>query len=186
MNQSQMDGREFSHSSQEEMGRMLTPIKQLVGDILPDMDSDSQPSYQRTYSQTSPRPIGSLRRRPLIKAQRSPTEIIGRYEDMIKKTLIGWGKAREYTSWKEFSAKLSPEISAILTETFAELRRNGYFNPRVRDDKIIVDYACYHQDNHKDKTLGLCTLCEKECNQKDYRGVFKKDSNGNELKRCWE
>jgi hypothetical protein len=105
---------------------------------------------------------------------------------MIKKTLIGWGKAREYTSWKEFAAKLSPDISAILTETFAEMRRNGYFNPRVRDDKIIVDYACYHPDNHKDKTLNLCTLCERECSRKDYRGVFKKDSNGNEVERCWE
>jgi len=105
---------------------------------------------------------------------------------MIKKTLIGWGKAREYTSWKEFSAKLSPDISAILAETFMELRRNGYFNPRVYDDKIVVDYACYHPDNHKDKTLNLCTLCERECSRKDWRGVFTKDQNNNEVKRCWE
>lgn len=169
----------------ETTSAQMTPISAVLNPPLPE-DSDSQPSYQRTYSPTSPRSTGLLRRRSVIKAQRSPTEIVGRYEDIIKKTLIGWGKAREYTSWKEFSTKLSPDISVILAETFMELRRNGYLNPRVRDDRIVVDYVCYHRDNHISKALSVCTMCERECSRKDYRGVFKKDGDGNELNRCWE
>ncbi|HSW62192.1 MAG TPA: hypothetical protein VLH56_02555 [Dissulfurispiraceae bacterium] len=122
----------------------------------------------------------------MIKAQKTPHEIIGNYEDMIKKTLMGWGKAKDFTTWKEFAAKLSPDISSILAETFAELRRNGYVNPRVNDDKIVVDYICYHKGNHTDKALDICTLCERECSRKDWRGVFKKDRDSNEVKRCWE
>ena len=164
----------------------MTPLNAVLNPPIEIQDNDSQPSYQRTYSETSPRPIVLLRQRPIIKAQKTPREIIGHNEDIIKKTLIGWGKAREFTTWKEFAAKLSPDISGILAETFMELRRHGFFNPRVRDDKIIVDYICYPRGDMESKALDLCTLCERECSRKDWRGVFKQDKSGNEARKCWD
>lgn len=168
------------------MERMLTPIKELVGDILPDMDSDSQPIYQRTHYDISKSQTGLLRRRPVIKAEKTPSEIIGHEASTIKPILIGWGKARERTSWEEYAAKISRATRDMMATVFAELRRNGYLNPRVNGDDIVVDFVCYNQGNHKDKALDICTLCERECSRKDYRGVFKKAQSGNEVKRCWE
>jgi hypothetical protein len=185
MNQLQMDGREYSHLNQAAMERMLTPIKELVGNILPDMDNDSQPTYQRTHYDVSKSQTGLLRKRPIVKAEKTANEIIGQEASTIKPILIGWGKARERTSWEEYAAKIAPATRDIMAAVFAELRRNGYVNPSVNGDKIVVDYICYHRDNHTDKALEICTLCERECSRKDWRGVFKKDRDNNEVKRCW-
>ena len=164
----------------------MIPISEVLNPPIADQE-DSQPNYQRTYSVTSPKQTGYLRkRRPLVRAQRTPDEIIGTNYEAIKKTLMGWAKARERVDWKEFAEKMSPEYRDMLSETFSELRRHGYFNPKVRFDKIVVDYACYHIDVRDKPTHGLCLLCERECEKKDWKGVFKTDHKGDEVKKCWE
>lgn len=121
-----------------------------------------------------------------MRAGKTPAEIIGSNDEVIKKLLVGWAKVRERLSWNEYVEKINPETRDMVAEVFAELRRNGFYNCRVREDKIIVDYVCYGKDEKHQETLNLCTLCERECSRKNWKGVFNVDHQGNEVTKCWE
>ena len=73
----------------------------------------------------------------------------------------------------------------MMDRVFRELRRQGYFNPRVYDDKIFLDRLVF-RNKDKRPTIELCGLCERECQRKDPHGVFRKDREGDEVRKCWE
>ena len=105
---------------------------------------------------------------------------------MIKKALKGWKKFREQMTWNDYAKNISDENRDIMAAIFSELRRNGFMNPRVREDRIIVDYVCHHSQAKNPETHDLCTLCERECGIMDWKGIFKVDIHGNSLERCWQ
>lgn len=131
------------------------------------------------------RSTASFRKKALIRAGQIPREIIGDLYEPLKIILIGWGKARERTSWEEYASKIAPDIRDKMAQVFKELRRNGYYNPRVREDRIVVDFCFIRETDQRQDSRDLCTVCERECSRKDVRGVFK-TLNGSVIKKCWE
>lgn len=169
------------------MEQALTPVKEILN--IPDMppDNDSQPTYLRTSLPSSDKgKRRHLKRRPIIRAELTPEQILTDIAETIKPILRGWGFVREKMGWSEYAQKLRPDTREIMVNAFRELRRNGYCNPRVRDDKLIVDYICFHSDDQTSKTMDICTLCERPCYRKDWRGVFRTDKDNDEVMKCWE
>ena len=159
-----------------------------IGDIL--APKDGTPNYPQTYRPSSTRstqdpPRRLLHRRPMVRSNELPEDIIGTNHAEIVRVLAGYQRVKERIGWDQYAEKINQPIRDMMDRVFRELRRHGYFNPRVYDDKILLDRLVF-RNKDKRPTIELCGLCERECQRKDPHGVFRKDREGDEVRKCWE
>lgn len=120
-----------------------------------------------------------------MSANETPEDIIAGKKDEIIRVLAGYQRVKERIGWDQYAEKIGQPIRDMMDRVFRELRRQGYFNPRVYDDKILLD-RLVHRSGSKRPMMELCGLCERECQRKDPHGVFRKDLEGDEVRKCWE
>jgi hypothetical protein len=120
----------------------------------------------------------------LIKPEVLPKAIIGSNYNTIYQVLENYQKSA-IPNWDTFAKTIGVKTRETMSKVLAECRRNGFFNPSIREGKI-----CFQQlvEGIKPSPINydLCSLCERNCSRKNDDGVFKKGFKGDEVKKCWE
>jgi len=147
-------------------------------------------NYPQTYNEPSTKSTGEpgarlLKRRPMIPTSETVESILGNDYDQIAVILGGWQKVKARMGWDEYAGKIDDRARDMLRDKFRELRRHGYLNPVVHDGVITCSRIVHKVDEKiPTKNLDLCAMCARECDRRDWRGVFLR-VNGAEVQPCW-
>ena len=164
------------------VGHTPTPIGAVLSGIS---------SYPQTYNAQSTRSTdgqGSkplLKQKPMLPTDETVQSILGRDEQVIASVLSGYQKVRGRMGWDEYAAKLDDVTRDMIADKFKELRRHGFIGAWSHDGKVKCRVVVHPKDKKAKKPLDLCSLCERDCDRKDWRGVFQ-IRNGREVGKCWE
>ena len=106
---------------------------------------------------------------------------------LINGSIIALRGADNYDSLRGvgLDALVLDEYADMAADRFKELRRHGFVGPRAHDGKVKCRVVVHPKDKKAKKPLDLCSLCERACDRKDWRGVFRV-RNGREVGKCWE
>ena len=128
---------------------------------------------------------GLLKLKPMLPTDETVASILGRDEATCAAVLAGYQKVKGRMGWDEYAAKLDDTTRDMIADRFKELRRHGFVGPRAHDGKVSCWTVVHPAVKKVKKSLDLCSLCERDCDRKDWRGVFQ-IRNGREVGKCWE
>lgn len=100
--------------------------------------------------------------------------------DLIVKHLNSYRK--KAVGWDEYARVIDDDLRETMAKVISECRRQGYIGMHVKNNRIRFYFVADNRPpNQFNVQHDLCTLCERECNGKDFNGVMRKG-----MKRCWE
>lgn len=104
---------------------------------------------------------------------------------MMKTILAGYQKVKYRIGWEDYASKIDQSTRDTIAYLLGECRRNGFFNPVIVGDKIVFHQLVEGEYPIREQ-MTLCSLCERKCPKKNFKGMFEQGADGNEVKKCWE
>lgn len=123
----------------------------------------------------------------MVNPKRTPDEIVDRYVDNAEKfSIVNHIAAHQkaHGEWDTYRKKIPSDLLVKWKNILTECRKNGFMNPRVKDEKLIWSQVLGFKRNYKN--TDECCLCDKSQTKGDCQGQSITDKNNQRIfVPCW-